>query len=83
MRTGCGRFFITCGLVSSVHMISSQQMEEYLRDRGSTYGAVHVWCGVAECQRANSFVEVLSVVSYVAYVDIKRLLNECVKTTCF
>ena len=83
MRTGGGRIFRTCGLVSSVRMISSRRMEEYLRDRGSTYGAVHVWCGVAECQRANSFVDVLSVVSYVADVDIERSLNECVKTTCF
>ena len=58
-------------------------MEEYLRDRGSMCGAVHAWCGVAKCQRVISFVDVLSVVSYVAYVDIVRLLNKCVRKTCF
>ena len=83
MRTGCGRIIRTCDLVSTVRMISSRQMEECLRDRGSTYGAVHVWCGVAECQRVISFVDVLSVVSCVAYVEIERLLNKCVRTTCF
>ena len=46
-----------CGLVSSVCMMSSRRMQEYLRDRGSIYGAVHVGCGVAECQRANYFVD--------------------------
>ena len=54
-------------------------MEEYLRDRGSTCGAVHVWCGVAECQRVISFVDVFSVVSCVAYVDIEKLLNKCLE----
>ena len=83
MRTECGRIFRTCGLVSSVHMISSRWMEEYLRDRGSMYGAVHVWCGVVECQRVIACIGVLSVVSYAAYVNIERLLNDCVKTTCF
>ena len=58
-------------------MISSRRMEDYLRDRGSTYGAVHVWCGVAECQRVISFVDGLSVLSCVAYVDIEKLLNKC------
>ena len=32
-------------------MISSRWREGYLRDRGSTSEAVHVWCGVAKCQR--------------------------------
>ena len=72
-----------CGLVRIVRMLSSRRLEEYIRDRGSTYGAVHVWCGVAECQRVISFVDVLSVVSYVAYVDIERLLSKSVRTTCF
>ena len=83
MRTGCGRIFKTCGLVTSVHIISSRRLEGYLRDRGSTCGAVHVWCGMAECQRVISCVDGLDIVSYVVYVDIERSLNKCVKTTCF
>ena len=42
-----------------------------------------MWCELAECQRVISFVDVLSVVSSVAYVNIEGLLNKCVRTTCF
>ena len=58
MRTGCGRIIRTCGLDSSVRLISSRRMEEYLRDRGSKCGAVHVWCRVAECQRVSACIGV-------------------------
>ena len=57
-------------------------MDGYHGDRGSTYEPMHVWCGVAECLRIIDCVFVLSVVSYVAYANIERLLNECVGTTC-
>ena len=69
-------------LVSSVCTLSFRRMEVYLHDRGSTCGAVQVWCGMAECQRVISCVDGLDAVSYVVYIDIERSLNKCVRTIC-
>ena len=63
-------------------MIASRWMEGYHGDRGSAYGVMHVWCRVVEFLRIIACVDVLSVVSYVAYANIQRFLNECVGTTC-
>ena len=62
MRTECGRFLGCVSLVSNVCTILYRWMERYLPDRGSAYKAVHVWCGVAECQRVFACVDGLSVV---------------------
>ena len=51
-------------LVSSVCMISTRLTERYLHDRGPTYGAMHVWCGVVVCLLLYARKDVLTAVSY-------------------
>ena len=41
-----------------------------------------MWCEAAEFHGVIACVDLVSVVSYIAYVKIEGLLNECLGTTC-